>query len=206
MNEPLLIHDSQGYHVRLNGTWHHGLTRDESRRLLMDGGIHIHDAYLLVESAPWWPDPVEVQYKPPGRRRWTVDGRPVTREGAAWTFREVGMTYAHIARLMRICRLCYEIEQQLPPPPSDSMSEAEFRRALADGLARALSVRVARNWARERLRPAQCKHPLSVCGWKDRFERDNPKRRLTRDDFIQALKEAGVPVIGDDVFATEIHS
>ena len=47
MNEPLLIHDSQGYHVRLNGTWHHGLTRDELRRLLLDA--HIDDAYFLVE-------------------------------------------------------------------------------------------------------------------------------------------------------------
>ena len=67
--EPLIILDSRGYHLRVHDAWHHGLTRDESRRLLFDAGIDMHDAHFLVESAPWWPDPVEVEYRPYGQRR-----------------------------------------------------------------------------------------------------------------------------------------
>ncbi len=107
---------------------------------------------------------------------------------------------------MRIYELCYQIGQRRPLPPSDSMSEAEFWSALADGLAQALSIRVARNWARDHMRPARCKHPSGVCGWKQRFEHDKPRRSITRDEFIQSLKEAGIPVIGDDVYCEEVTS
>ncbi len=138
--EPLIILDSRGYHLRVHAAWHRGLTRDELRRLLFDA--HIDDACFLVESAHWWPDPVEIEYQPCGRRRWLVNGRPVTKEDAAWSFRKVGFKYKEIAHLMRIYELCYQIGQRRPLPPSDSMSEAEFWRALADGLAQAVEPRV----------------------------------------------------------------
>jgi hypothetical protein len=86
------------------------------------------------------------------------------------------------------------------------MSEAEFRRALADGLAQALSLRVARHWVREHLRAARCKHPLGLAGWKERFEHDKPRRSITQDEFTQVLKDEGIALLGDDVYATEIHS
>jgi hypothetical protein len=116
--EPLIILDSEGFHLRVHDAWHHGLTRDESRRLTV----------------------------------------------------------------------------------------GEFCRLLADGLAHALSIRVARHWVRDHLRPARCKHPRGVCGWKQRFEHDKPKRCITRDGFIQSLKEASIPVIGDDVYCEEVTS
>ncbi|HQI29262.1 MAG TPA: hypothetical protein PLT20_14345 [Sedimentisphaerales bacterium] len=199
---PVLILDHRGYHIRVAGAWHHGLTREESRLLLLDAGIDDHDACLLLESAAWWPKPMEVEYKPTGRRHWLLDGQPVTKEGAAWEYRRIGMTFREIRCLMRIQRLCYEIEQRL----NDCMTVDEARQLLADGLAHALSLRVARHWAREHLRPAECKHPLSLACWQERFERDKPKRSITQDEFVQVLTDVGVRVVGDKVYCEEIEA
>ena len=204
--EPLLILDKRGWHVRVDGAWHHGLTREESRLLLLATGIDDHDTYLLLGCAAWWPEPMEVEYRPCGRRHWLLDGQPVTKEGAAWEYRRIGMTFAEIRCLMRIQQLCYEIEQRLPPPPSDCMTVDEARQLLADGLAHALSLRVARRWVQEHLRPAQCKHPLGLAEWKQQFERNHPKRRITQDEFAQVLADCGIEVVGDDVYVTEIRS
>ena len=200
----IVILDNRGFHLRLGGVWHHGTTREESRRLLLDAGIHAHDACLLLESAVWWSEPATVEYRPTGGRCWVVDGRPVTKHGAAWGFRDAGLRHDEIAHLLRICQLCYEIEQRLPPPPSDSMSVEEFRRLLADGLAYALSVRVARRWVRERLRPARCKHPRGLCSWKDQFEHDEPRRHIKQEGFAKVLADAGIKVVGDKVYAKEV--
>jgi hypothetical protein len=113
MSQPIVFFDREGFHVWVNRAWHHGLTRDESRRLLLDAGLNFHDAYLLAEFAPWWPDPLEVEYKPTGRRRWTVAGRPVTREGAMWPFRDAGLTFREIAHVLRMYRLCAKIDARL---------------------------------------------------------------------------------------------
>lgn len=197
---PVLILDNRGWHVRVDGAWHHGLTREESRLLLLAAGIDDHDAHLLLDGAAWWPEPKEVEYRPTGRRHWLLDGQPVTKEGAAWEYRRIGMTYREIRCLMRIIQLSYEAEQRL----NDCMTVDEALQLLADGLAHALSLRVARYWAREHLRPAQCKHPHSLADWKRQFERDHPKRRITQDEFAQTLADAGIKVVGDDVYATEI--
>jgi hypothetical protein len=98
----------------------------------------------LLESAVWWPEPVEVEYRPTDRRRWLVDGRPVTKAGAAWVFRRVGLKHEEIRCLMRIQQHCYEIEARRPPPPPDTMSVEEFCRLLADGLAYAVNRRIER--------------------------------------------------------------
>lgn len=198
--EPLLIRDGRGWHVRVGGAWHHGLTRDQSREVLLDAGIY--DTWALLENAAWWPDEVEVEYRPCGRRHWLLDGQPVTREGAAWEYRKVGLTWKETRCLMRITQLCYEIEQR----PNDCMTVAEARQLLADGLARAVSLRVARRWAREHLLPAQCKHSRGLADWKQQFDRDHPKRRITQDEFAQVLADVGVQVVGDDLYATEIRS
>jgi len=199
---PLLILDDRGYHVRVGGVWHHGLTRDQSRGALLDAGIDDHDAYLLLDCAAWWPEPMEVEYKPTGRRHWLLDGQPVTKDGAAWEYRRIGMTFREIRCLMRIQRLCCEIEQRL----NDCMTVDEARQLLADGLAHAVSLRVARRWAREHLRPAQCKHPRSLACWQERFERDKPKRSITQDEFAQVLTDVGVRVVGDEVYCEEIEA
>jgi len=201
--EPLLILDKRGYHVRVGGAWHHGLTRDQSRRALLDAGIDDHDAYLLLDSAAWWPEERQVEYRPCGRGRWLLDGQPVTREGAAWEYRKIGMTYREIRCLMRIQRLCCEIEQR-QPPPGDCMTVDEARQLLADGLAHAVSVRVARQWVREHLRGARRKHPLGLAAWKERFERENPKRRVTKDEFAQALADTKIKVTDDIVYCQEV--
>jgi hypothetical protein len=205
MNDSIVILDERGLHLRISGDWHHGLTREQSRRLLLAAGIDPHDAYLLLESAVWWPDPVEVEHRSSGRRRWTVDGRPVTRAGAAWSFRDAGLKYDEIGHLKRIYRLCDEIERRLPPPP-ESMTVEEFLRLLADELARALSLRVARHWVRDHLRLARSRHPRGLSSWKQRFEHDKPRRRITQDDFARVLTEAGIKVVGDDVYCKEIRS
>ncbi len=206
MSETLAILDEQGFHLRVDGAWHHGLSREQSHRLLRAAGVQWYEAERVLESAVWWPEPAEIQYRLSGRRRWLVNGRPVTREGAAWEFRQVGMTYNAIRHLMRIYRLCAEIEARLPPPPPDTITVEEARRLIADGLNHALSLRVARDWAKDHLRPARCKHALGLCQWRQRFERDNPKRSLTEEDFAKALREAGIEVDGNDVYATEIDS
>jgi hypothetical protein len=198
--EPVLILDSRGWHVRAGGDWHHGLTREESRLLLLASGIDDHDAYLLLDSAAWWPEPMEVEYRPTGRRHWLLDSQPVTRAGAAWEYRRIGMTYREIRSLMRIQQLCYEIEQRL----SGCMTVDEARQLLADGLARAASVRVARQWVRDHLRASRRKSRVGLADWKRRFESDHPKRCITQDEFAQALADAGVQIVGDDVYATEI--
>ena len=78
--EPLLILDPRGYHVRVGGAWHHGLTREQSRQASA-AGIDEHDTCLLLETPAQWPKPMEVEYKPTGRRHWLLDGQPVTKEG-----------------------------------------------------------------------------------------------------------------------------
>ena len=206
MNDTIVILDERGFHLRINGVWHHGLSREQSRRLLLAADIDDHDTYILLDSAVWWPDSAEVRYQPTGRRHWTVDGRPVTKEGAMWDFRKVGMKYDEIRHLMRIDQLCYEIKQQLPPAPPDCMTIQEFGRLLVDELNRALSLRVARDWVREHLLAARCKHTRKLDSWKRQFERDHPKRRITQDEFVQVLVAAGIRVVGDDVYATEIHT
>jgi hypothetical protein len=198
--EPVLILDSRGWHVRAGGVWHHGLTREESRLLLLASGIDDHDAYLLLDSAAWWPEPMEVEYRPTGRRHWLLDGQPVTRAGAAWEYRRIGMTYREIRCLMRIEQLCYEIRERL----SDCMTVDEARQLLADGLAHAVSVRVARQWVRDHLQASQRRSRIGLAGWKERFERDHTTRRITHDEFAQVLADAGVKIVGDDVYATEI--
>jgi len=206
MNEPIVILDSRGWHVRAGGVWHHGLNRDQSRHVLRDAGIDDHDTCLLLGNPVWWPDEVEIEYRPCGRRHWLLDGRPVTKEGAAWIFRRVGLTWKETRHLMRVYQLCYEIEQRLPPPPSDSMTVAEFYRVFADELAHALSLKVARHWVRERLLSAQCKHSRSLADWKWQFERDHPKRRITQDEFAQVLVDVGVRVVRDEVYCKVIRS
>ena len=62
--EPLLILDKRGWHVRVGGACHHGLMREESRRALLDAGIDDHNAYLLLDCAAWWPEPMEVAIPP----------------------------------------------------------------------------------------------------------------------------------------------
>lgn len=199
---PVLILDSRGCHVRVSGVWHHGLSREQSRRVLLDAGIDDHDTCLLLGCAAWWPEPMEVEYKPTGRRHWLLDGQPVTKEGAAWEYRRIGMTYREIRCLMRIQQLCYEIKQRL----SDGMSVDEARQLLADGLAHAVSLRVARRWAREHLLPAQYKHPGSLADLKQQFERDHPKRFITQDGFAKTLTDVGVRVVGDEVYCKVIRS
>lgn len=206
MSETLAILDEQGFHLRVHDAWHHGLSREQSHRLLQAAGFDWYESERVLESAVWWPEPAEIEYRLNGRRRWLVNGRAVTREGAMWEFRQVGMTYDAIRHLMRIYRLCAEIEARLPPPLPDTLTVEEARRLIADGLNHALSLRVARRWANEHLRPARSRHPLGLCGWKERFECDNPKRCLTEEDFAKALKEAGIEVDGNDVYATEIDS
>jgi len=205
MSDTILILDERGFHLRINGVWHHGLTREESRPLLLASGIDEHDTCLRLDAAGWWPDPVEVRHCSSGRRRWTLDGRPVTRVGAAWAFRDAGLKYDEIGHLMRIYRLCDEIERRLPAP-ADCTTVREFLRLLADELARALSLRVARHWAEEHLLPARSKHRRNLAGWMQRFERDKPNRRISPDDFAQVLKDAGIKVVGDAVYCKEIRS
>ena len=206
MNETIVILDEQGFHLRVHDAWHHGLSREESRQALLAAGIDHHDTELLLDSFVWWPKPEHVEYQPNGRRHWTVDGRPVTKEGASWTFRRVGFSRDETRHLLRIDQLCYEIERRLPPPPTDGMTLAEFGRLLIDELSHALNLRVARDWVQKHLRAARCKHPRKLDSWQRQFERDHPKRRITQDEFVQAHKDAGIPVIGDDLYATEIHS
>jgi hypothetical protein len=112
------------------------------------------------------------------------------------------MTYREIRCLMRIARLAYEAEQRL----SDCMTVDEARQLLADGLAHALSLRVARQWVRDHLLPAQCKHPCGVSDWKQHFEHENPKRHITQDEFAGVLADAGIKVLGDEVYCKTIRS
>ena len=58
----------------------------------------------------------------------------------------------------------------------------------------------------EHLRPARRKHPLGLAGWKERFEQDKPKRRITQEEFAQVLADAKIKVIGDAVYAAKIRS
>ena len=109
-------------------------------------------------------------------------------------------------RLMQIRQLTYEIEQLLAPPPSDPMTAEKFCHMFAVQLAHALSISIARQWVREHLLPARRKHSISLAGWKEQFERDNPKRRLTQDEFAQVLADARIKVVGDVVYAAEIRS
>jgi hypothetical protein len=206
VSETIVILDEQGYHLRIDRTWHHGLTREQSRRLLLDAGVSTHRASLLLESPVRWPDPAEVEYRRTGRRHWTVDGRPVTRDGAAWVLLAAGLTRAETAHLLRIYRRCCEIEARLPPPRSNSTITEEFARALRDSLCHAVSIRVAQRWVRKHLRPARSKHARGFFSWKQRFEQDEPRRSIAPDDFTQVLKETGISVIGDNVYATEIRS
>ncbi len=55
MSETIVILDDQGFHVRADDTWHHGLSREQSRRALLDAGIDEHDTCLLLDSPVWWP-------------------------------------------------------------------------------------------------------------------------------------------------------
>ena len=125
---------------------------------------------------------------------------------AAWVFLQVGLTHEETRHLMWMYKLAYEIEQRLPPPPADSMTVEEFCHLLVDGLARAVSNKVAQQWVCKHLRPARRKHRLGIAGWKERFEQDNPKRRLTQDEFAKVLADAKIKVVGDAVHAAEIRS
>jgi hypothetical protein len=115
-------------------------------------------------------------------------------------------TFVILDNLVRIHRLCHEIEARLPPPPTDCMSIQEFGRLLVDELSRALSISVARRWAREHLRASRCRHPRKLKSWKRRFEHANPKRSITQDEFAKALADTGIKVVGDDVYCEETEA
>lgn len=204
MSEPIVILDEQGFHLRVHDAWHHGLTREQSRRVLLSAGIDEHDTAILLDSPVWWPVPQQVEYEPNGRRHWAVDGRPVTKEGASWSFRRLGFSHDETRHLMAIRRFCYEIERRLPPPPAECMTMAEFGRVFADELLYALSLRVAKHWVRDHLRRAERRHERGLSDWKRRYEQDKPKRCITLGDFAQVLKEAQIPVLGDDVYCEEL--
>jgi len=115
-------------------------------------------------------------------------------------------TIAILDNLMRIRRLCSEIEARLPPPPTDCMTVQEFGRLLVVELSRALSISVARRWAREHLRASRRKHRRKLDSWKRQFERDNPKRSITHNEFARALADAGIKVVGDDMYCKETEA
>ncbi len=206
MSETIVILDKQGFRLRISGMWHHGLSREQSRRLLLAAGIDDHDAYILLDSAVWWPEPSQVAYTPVGRRHWRLNGRAVNQQGATWEFRQTGMKHDEIAHVLRTIRLCFEIEARLPPPPPERVTVDEFRRLLLGELAHALTLRLARYWAEKHLLPARSKHRRNLAGWMQRFERDKPNRRISPDDFAQVLKDAGIKVVGDAVYCKEIRS
>jgi len=115
-------------------------------------------------------------------------------------------TFVILDNLMRIRRLCCEIAARLPPPSTECMTIQEFGRLLVDELSRALNISVARRWAREHLRASRGKHRRKLDSWKRQFERANPKRSVTHDEFAKALADAGIKVVGDDVYCEEIRA
>ena len=105
--------------------------------------------------------------------------KPTLEEAAAW---------------QRIIRLCDEISQPLPPPPTDMLTYPQLRHLLFNmlvlALDRQLSLRKAASWIRDHLQPA--KRKVSCYSLKhdlDQFyQRQGSACYLRESDFVECLR------------------
>lgn len=111
MNDPIVIRAPQDhYHVRLNGKWHENQTRHEAWCLLYDAD---YDPYPLLANPTIQPRVIEsIEYRPSGRHRWWVDGRPLPVKVVRYILRDECQCSKEQADLIiRAHKLCYECRQ-----------------------------------------------------------------------------------------------
>jgi len=106
MNHTLVIRDNGRFHLRINGQWHKRRTWDEARRLLVLAGL---DPHKMLASAIKVSEPMDIDYRPVGRNRWWLNGRPVPIAWVKFMLRESGCDKQVIDVILHANKLIYEV-------------------------------------------------------------------------------------------------
>ncbi len=108
MNETMLIRFGDRYHLRIKGEWHKYRCWEEVRLLCLHSG---YDPWTVLASAITLTDPVELEYRPDGRHKWFVNGRPQPVNIVRGMLREVGCNKEVIDAILHAEKLVYRIRE-----------------------------------------------------------------------------------------------
>ena len=106
MKQNLVIRDGRHFHLRVNGEWHKHQTWEEARWILILADL---DPYKMLESAIKVSEPLDIEYRPLGRHRWWVNGRPVPVAWVRYMLRDSGCDKEVIDVILHANRLIYEV-------------------------------------------------------------------------------------------------
>ena len=112
MKETVVIRDGNHYHLRINDQWHKHQTWDEARWILVQADL---DPYKMLASAITVPKPIEmdIDYRPIGRHRWWVNGKPVSVAVVKYVLREEGCSKEAIEAILHVNQVLYQIGRRL---------------------------------------------------------------------------------------------
>ena len=101
--------------------WYRAETRDEAIRILRGNGESVGDAHTIVYYAtPLPPGPPAIDYRPGERRPYRLDGKPVPYGFALMSLmQDGGMTRREAAAVLRVYKICAEIEKALETNDGD---------------------------------------------------------------------------------------
>jgi len=108
MKENLVIRDGNRFHLRVNGRWHKDQTWEEAHWILVLANL---DPYKMLASAIKVPEPMDIEYKPVGRRRWWLNGNPVPVACVKYKLSEAGCDKEVIDAILHANKLLYQIKE-----------------------------------------------------------------------------------------------
>jgi hypothetical protein len=106
MKQNLVIRDGTYFHLRIDGQWHKHQTWEEARRLLILADL---DPHKMLASAIKVSEPMDIDYRPVGRYRWWLNGRPVPVAWVKYMLREAGCDKEVVDVVLHANKLIYEV-------------------------------------------------------------------------------------------------
>ena len=106
--EPQVFRDDGDYIVHAGGHWRRCATYADAVQCFSDLGCRMAADSALAYATRVHRCP-DFSYRPVGRRRWMLDGNPVTVEVLRWALRQAGFWPEEIENWLRIERLLYEV-------------------------------------------------------------------------------------------------
>ena len=110
-NDVHLIRMSGRYHLRIKGNLYNFLNWEEVHSTCVYAG---YDPYTVLESAINLPDdPLDIEYKPIGRHKWWVNGKPHPVKIVRAMLQDIGCSSEVTCAILHGEKLQYQIQEYL---------------------------------------------------------------------------------------------